>query len=165
MSSCAGTIGFGVYLLISGMENIGIYSIGDLYDLGFGAVNSNSVVGVAPTGLIATTLFANLPQGILSFLYLTYNGLFSCMLGAYEWNRFARSHKPLRVTAPIEGQRSTYYLQLPYIYAIVRYFALSIYQECSDCVNKNGNIAATSHIWWTPLAHVAISLPCPGNCL
>jgi hypothetical protein len=104
------------------MQNVGIYNIKDLYDLGFGSVNANSVVGSAPTTLIATTLFANMPQAILSFLYLTYNGLFTCMLGSYEWSRFARFRRSLRVTAPVENQRSTYYLQLPYTYAIVRLF-------------------------------------------
>src|ERR1700709_2852078 len=62
---CIGVIGFGVYLLEQGMTTIGIHNIKDLYMLGFGSVNANSVVGVAPTGLIATTLFANLPQAIL----------------------------------------------------------------------------------------------------
>jgi len=101
------------------MSTINIYDIKTLWDLGFGTVSSDSTVGVAPTGLIATTLFANLPQGILSFLYLTYNGLFSCMFGALEWSHFGRFRKPLRVTAPEGSQRTTYYLQLPYTYAIV----------------------------------------------
>lgn len=101
------------------MGNIGITNLKDLYELGFGSVSANSVVSIAPTGLIATTLFANMPQAILSFLYLTYNGLFSCMLGADEWSRFALFRKPLRVTLPVGNQRSTYYLQLPYTYAIV----------------------------------------------
>ena len=120
-----GVIGLGIFLLIQGMIGVGIYNIKDLYALGFGSVNANSVVGIAPTGLIATTLFANLPQGILSFLYLTYNGLFTCMLGSYEWSRFSRFRKALRVTAPVGNQRSTYYLQLPYTYAIVRPFLSS----------------------------------------
>jgi hypothetical protein len=107
------------------MSTIQIYDIKTLWDLGFGTVNTNSVVGVAPRGLIATTLFANLPQGILSFLYLTYNGLFSCMLGSLEWSRFGRFRKTLRVTAPEGGQRSTYYLQLPYTYALVRFLPVS----------------------------------------
>jgi hypothetical protein len=106
------------------MQEINIYKLSDLYALGFGTVNANAVVGIAPTGLLATTLFANLPQGILSFLYLTYNGLFTCMLGSHEWSGFSRSHKPLRVTAPVENQRSTYYLQLPYTYAIVSSFLI-----------------------------------------
>lgn len=118
---CIGFIGFGGFLLQQGMGNVNVYNINDLYELGFGSVNANSVVGWAPTGLIATTLFANLPQGILSFLYLTYNGLFTCMLGSHEWSLFSRSHKPLRVTAPLGNQRSTYYLQLPYTYAIVSF--------------------------------------------
>jgi hypothetical protein len=117
--SCLFSIVLGIVLLEQGMHSIQIYDIKSLYEFGFGAVNSNSLVGVRPPGLLATILFANLPQGILSFLYLTYNGLFTCVLGAYEWSLFARSRKPLRVTAPIGKQRSTYYLQLPYIYAIV----------------------------------------------
>lgn len=115
---CTGFIGFGIYLLSLGMTQINIYNISELYALGFGTVSANSVVSVAPSGLLATTLFANLPQAILSFLYLTYNGLFSCMLGSYEWIRFGRFRKSLRVTAPVGNQRSTYYLQLPYTYAI-----------------------------------------------
>lgn len=117
-NSCVGFIAFGIYLLNLGMTQINIYNISELYGLGFGTVSANSVVSVAPTGLLATTLFANLPQAILSFLYLTYNGLFSCMLGSYEWSRFGRFRKSLRVTAPAGNQRSTYYLQLPYTYAI-----------------------------------------------
>ena len=129
---CIGVIGFGVYLLFQGMSNINIYDIKTLWGLGFGTVNTNSVVGIAPTGLIPTTLFANLPQGILSFLYLTYNGLFSCMLGVHEWSRFARFRKSLRVTAPEGSQRSTYYLQLPYTYALVCFPAVVLKEECPN---------------------------------
>ena len=63
-------------------------------------------------------LFANLPQTILSFFYLTYNSLFTCMLLGREWSLFGRHHCTLRVTSPGPGQRSTYWLQMPYIYAI-----------------------------------------------
>ena len=63
-------------------------------------------------------LLANLPQAIVSFLYLTYNALFTCMLVAKEWNNFAHKRKPLRVTYPVGRQRSTYWLQLPYTYSI-----------------------------------------------
>lgn len=68
---------------------------------------------------MGTIMFANLPQLVLSVLYLIYNGLFSAMLGAKEWSRFASSRRALRVTAPVTGQMSTYYLQLPYTFAIV----------------------------------------------
>lgn len=59
-------------------------------------------------------LLANLPQTIISFLYLTYNDLFTCMLVAKEWNQFAHKRKTLRVSYPVvEEQRSTFWLQLP----------------------------------------------------
>jgi hypothetical protein len=101
------------------MDNLGIYDIKSLYEMGFGTANPNSLVGVAPPGLISTVLFANMPQAILSFLYLSYNALYSCVLGAHEWSLFAGSRRTLRVTSPAGKQRSTYYLQLPYPYAIV----------------------------------------------
>src|SRR5262245_26110730 len=40
------------------------------------------------------------------------------MVMAKEWSDFAYERKTLRVTAPEGAQRSTYYLQLPYGYAI-----------------------------------------------
>lgn len=63
-------------------------------------------------------LLSNLPQTILSFLYLMYNSLYTNMLLAHEWNHFAHRRKPLRVTSPTSQQRSTYFLQFPYRYAI-----------------------------------------------
>lgn len=63
-------------------------------------------------------LLANLPQTIVSFLYLTYNALFTSMLVAKEWNEFSHKRKNLRVSYPVEKQHSTYWLQLPYTYSI-----------------------------------------------
>ncbi|KAI7276321.1 hypothetical protein KC345_g6807 [Hortaea werneckii] len=70
-------------------------------------------------GLVLSVLLANLPQAIVSFLYLTYNGLFTCMCLAHEYSQYglAGRKKPLRVTTPHGQQRSTYYLQLPFRYA------------------------------------------------
>lgn len=107
------------------MASLGIYNLEMLWQLGFGQVNGKAVVSVAPRGLIAKILFANLPQGILSFLYLTYNGLYSCMLGAHEWSLFGIRRRAVRVTTPVGKQRSTYYLQLPYWYAVVSFILTS----------------------------------------
>ncbi|KAG0646007.1 hypothetical protein D0Z07_7768 [Hyphodiscus hymeniophilus] len=107
----------GIVLLREGMKGVDIYDLKVLWELGFGQVNTEAIVSRAPKGLIAKVLFANLPQGILSFLYLTYNGLYSCMLGAHEWSLFATRRRTVRVTTPVGKQRSTYYLQLPYWYA------------------------------------------------
>ena len=57
-----------------------------------------------------------------------YNGLFTCMLFAEEWNAHASQRKFLRVTSPKERQRSTYRLQLPYRYGIPLLIASSTLQ-------------------------------------
>jgi hypothetical protein len=47
-------------------------------------MSTYTLVGIAPISIIRTILFANLPQGVLSLLYLLYGRLFSYMLGAQE---------------------------------------------------------------------------------
>ncbi len=78
------------------------------------AGSSNSVY----SSLIPTVIIANLPQLVLTFLYFAYNGLFTCMLLADEWNGYAYERKYLRVTSPRGQQRSTYWLQLTFRYAV-----------------------------------------------
>jgi hypothetical protein len=113
----------GSFLLRVGMDNTGVHNIKALYDLGFGAVNNNSIIRsdflTSNTSTLGLVLISNSPQLLLSILYLNYNGLFSCMLAADEWSRFRQTRKSLRVTSPSGQQRSTYFLSLPYKYAIV----------------------------------------------
>ncbi|KAG0126956.1 hypothetical protein HOY82DRAFT_626498 [Tuber indicum] len=85
---------------------------------GFGKVRVISILLTYTTNIRQAILIANLPQTILSFLYLTYNSLFTCMLSGHEWSLFGHRHRSLRVTSPRPGQRSTYWLQLPHTYAI-----------------------------------------------
>ena len=92
-----------------------------LWSLGYGTVSIETIphiYGSISGKLIPMTLIANFPQALLSFLYLTYNALFTCMLTAKEWSAFAHQRKTLRVTCPVGNQRSTYWLQLPYRYGI-----------------------------------------------
>lgn len=98
-------------------------SIAHLWKLGFGAVSSESLIKIISMpkgqgGIIASVLLANTPQALLSFLFLTYDGLLSSMLLMEEWIGFAYERKALRVTWPIGMQRSSYWLQLPYKYAV-----------------------------------------------
>ena len=89
--------------------------------MGYGTVTEDSMFDwnlEGSSGLLLNALVTNLPQVVLSFLYLLYNDLFTSMLLAYEWNGYARERKPLRVTVPKGAQRSTYRLQLPYKYGI-----------------------------------------------
>ena len=90
-----------------------------LWSLGFGNISAETLFSFRRNlsgagGLLTTVLLANSPQLLLSFLYFSYNGIFTCMLMVQEWNGYAHKRKPLRVTSPTEKQRSTYYLQLPY---------------------------------------------------
>jgi hypothetical protein len=68
--------------------------------------------------ILSCVLVANLPQAIISLIYLAYNGLFTCMLANREWAQYAVKRASLRVTLPSAGQRSTYFLQLPYAFSL-----------------------------------------------
>ena len=119
------------FLLHLGLTNISLSSrsIPYLWSLGFGTVTAESIITSAywpgnqenesaQGALLLNILISNSPQLILSFLYLTYNGLFTSMLLSKEWSGFANHRKNLRITSPKGQQRSTYWLQLPYRYSI-----------------------------------------------
>ena len=96
-------------------------SISHLWSLGLGTVTSESLLKmnvIGDAGLVATVLIANLPQTFLSFLYLFYNKILTSMLLAREWSNYAHHRKGLRVSSPKDSQRSTYFLQLPYLYGV-----------------------------------------------
>ncbi|KAJ5193760.1 hypothetical protein N7491_001090 [Penicillium cf. griseofulvum] len=70
------------------------------------------------SGIFSMIFMANIPQILVSLAYFFYNGLLTCMLGAVEYDNYAKEQKPLRVSWPRGAQRSTYYLSLPYRYSI-----------------------------------------------
>jgi hypothetical protein len=53
-------------------------------------------------------------------VYFNYNNIITTLFLGYEWNSYAFSRKGLRVSNPSKGgaQRTTYFLQLPYRFAI-----------------------------------------------
>ncbi|KAI7546111.1 hypothetical protein KC331_g5819 [Hortaea werneckii] len=97
-----------------------------IFETGFGAVDSRALITTKLlqddfAGLGSAVLLANMPQAVMSFLYLTYNGLFTCMCLAHEYSQYGLikdRKKPLRVTTQHGQQRPTYYLQLPFRYAV-----------------------------------------------
>ncbi|KAJ9298484.1 hypothetical protein DTO271G3_3451 [Paecilomyces variotii] len=109
---------------IIGVEEYGSSSaLPALWKLGFGSATSETIVtAFSPaTGgsfFIGMVLVANLPQLLVSTAYFLYNGLLTNMLLAAEYDDYAISRKPLRVSWPKGQQRSTYYLSLPYRYSI-----------------------------------------------
>ena len=94
--------------------------ISDLIRLGFGAVDPRTLIGFQGNWhTIQIALVANLPQLVLSTIYFSFNGLFTATFLGLEWNSYARERKGLRVSKVPEGlQRSTYFLQLPYRFAL-----------------------------------------------
>ena len=68
--------------------------------------------------LTVRVLAANLPQFLLSLVYMSYNDLFTRMQLAQEWLSYSRTRKSLRVTNPEGEQRSTRFLQLPFTHAV-----------------------------------------------
>ena len=92
--------------------------------LGLGRVRLQSIIGgldlasIGRTTMIASVLLVNAPQPIFSMFYFLFNGLFTAMLLTAEWADFAHKRRPLRVSDPKPGQRSAYFLQLPYRYTL-----------------------------------------------
>ena len=111
-------------LLIYGVHQTYFYSFSSLLSLGLGTVSIQTIIfwslpNSGTVGLLSNVLVANLPQLILSIAYFTYNGLFTSMLAGLEWSQMAWQKKSLRVSQNPQGeQRSSYFLQLPYRYAI-----------------------------------------------
>lgn len=114
-------------LLAYGIDQLhGPQTFSYIWSLGIGAVRpavliAGNILGAfnhGSAGLIGAVLLANLPQALLSFLYLYYNNLFTAMCLAHEWNNFSSTRKGLRVSRPKGEQRSKHFLQLPFRYAI-----------------------------------------------
>jgi hypothetical protein len=97
-------------------------SLRDLWKLGFGQVHPDVLIGpwaldsIQSYGLAITAniLIANLPQAVLSFLYVLVNGLLTSLFLAQEWSGYAQERKALRVSSRRGQQRRTYFLSLPY---------------------------------------------------
>jgi hypothetical protein len=103
-------------------------SLPALWGWGLGAANTVMVVGgwvkdaggKTPTRqFFVSVIVANLPQIVLSYLYLLYNGLLTCLLVGAEWSNFAVHKKSLRVSEKATGfQTSGFFLSMPYRYGI-----------------------------------------------
>ncbi|KAE8306199.1 hypothetical protein BDV41DRAFT_583543 [Aspergillus transmontanensis] len=108
-----------VGLLIAGL--MGIQDTNMIWKSGIGTVNSQTMISPIgfPTTLLPVTIIVNTPQTVFSMIYFTTNAIFSTMVLSSEWNSYALQRKGLRVsTAPKGSQRSTYFLSLPYRYAL-----------------------------------------------
>lgn len=91
----------------------------DIWSAGFGAISEQTIVSPSGTSILGNALIVNAAQPVFSTLYFSYNNIVTSMTAAHEWSTYAISRKGLRVsTRPKGAQRSTYFLSLPYRYAI-----------------------------------------------
>jgi hypothetical protein len=88
-----------------------------LWRTGFGDVKGNNLLAFQ-TSLLGGVLLANLPQTLLSYLYLAGNAFYTTMLISAEYANYSVHRKTLRVTSPVGQQRSSYWLGIPFRYAI-----------------------------------------------
>jgi hypothetical protein len=69
--------------------------------------------------LLSNVLLSNMLQPILSLLYFAFNDIFTCIMLALEWSGYMDERKGLRVsTNPAGSQRASYFLQIPFKFAI-----------------------------------------------
>ncbi|KIK68784.1 hypothetical protein GYMLUDRAFT_256438 [Collybiopsis luxurians FD-317 M1] len=108
----------------SNVSSHGITGIAALWQFGVGKPHSETILGrlgsptQAYSALFVAVLISNLPQLILSMIYLVFNSLCTTLFLAFEWSSYARCRKPLRVSSPNGKQRSTYFLQIPYRFSL-----------------------------------------------
>jgi hypothetical protein len=88
-----------------------------LWKIGFGTVSGQNIM-TFKTSLMGIILLANTPQLMLSYLYLSFNTLCTNMFIGYEWASYSRRRKGLRVTKPVGQQRGTYWLSVPFRFAV-----------------------------------------------
>jgi len=75
---------------------------------------------------MTNVVLANIPQLVVSFAYIFFNNLLTCMLLAKEWSDYGLTFKPLRVSNPHGQQQSTYWLQPPWIYSMPLMAAMAV---------------------------------------
>ncbi|GKZ80632.1 hypothetical protein AnigIFM56816_004858 [Aspergillus niger] len=85
---------------------------------GFGSVQSDALLTNLATTYVGMELLANTPQFLVSLLYFLFNDSLTRMLHAADYNSYAVSRRPLRVSFPQGEQRSTFYLSIPYRYCL-----------------------------------------------
>ncbi|KAK6858563.1 hypothetical protein PG995_006262 [Apiospora arundinis] len=105
--------------LLVGVITSSLYGFSSDDGITFGPSNGQQTIEfLEHLGYVATLIVVNMPQLILSFVYLVINSLYTQMQVEKEWNSYGLANRPLRVSYPHGQQTSTYRLQLPYKYSI-----------------------------------------------
>jgi len=130
LTLCTAAISTVIGLLVTGNQTVIDSGTSNPYSLGFGNYYEAAVLSIfsnesltsddftSNSLLIAMVAVANIPQVLVSCLYFAYNTVYTSMVSADEWSRFSVHRKSLRTTDPVGLQRSTYWLSLPWTYAL-----------------------------------------------
>ncbi|EXJ70327.1 uncharacterized protein A1O5_06395 [Cladophialophora psammophila CBS 110553] len=120
LSVAAGFLGRGVTAIVGSKSLSSLWSIGLGNGSGRTLIQNDAMLRSGRSALITSVVLANIPQLVLSLLYFTYNGLFTCMLLASEWKSYSLRRKGLRISSarPKGAERSGYFLQLPFRFSI-----------------------------------------------
>ena len=117
---------------VSSLRNRGISTtISSLWSLGFGALKPFTYIYIGLpelglNGLLSNVIIANLPQLVLTIMYLFYNAVLSCFLVQLEFSKMCARIKPLRVSEPQGIQRSSYFISLPFRYGLPLYMSSGV---------------------------------------
>lgn len=108
-----------------------VRGISGLWSLGFGVLTPYTFLQIGlpkadPAGLILNVLGANLPQLLVSLLYIFYNGMISSFMVQREFSRMKTVRKTLRVSEPNGIQRSSYFISLPLRYGLPLYITSGV---------------------------------------
>ncbi|KAK1830203.1 hypothetical protein QBC39DRAFT_285692 [Podospora conica] len=150
-------------------------TMASLWKLGFGALTPFTYLVLSlpradPAGLITNVLIANLPQLLLSIIYLAYNVMLSAFLVQREFSHMHEVRKPLRVSEPTGIQRSSYFISLPLRYGIPLYassgvmhwlLSQSLFLARITAVSPSGEIDAVhsfSSCGYSPIAIIIAML-------
>ncbi|KAI1872788.1 uncharacterized protein JN550_003662 [Neoarthrinium moseri] len=103
------------------------FSLQDKLFLGFGQASTQTTVSIGPgsgpgedLGVLKSTLLANIPQLVATYVYVACNSVLTSMLAHHEVSSYAIRRRGLRVSFPKRktAQRDTYFLQVPYKLAL-----------------------------------------------
>lgn len=107
--------------LVRGIEfirSLGFYTTAaQMWHLGWGKPIDGVYIAMdSHRGWLEYVIIANAYQQLISLLYMLFNRLLTSICLTKEWAQFAQTLKPLRVTHPIDSQRSSYFISLPWRY-------------------------------------------------
>jgi hypothetical protein len=107
-------------LLLLGVNSSGLMSFTEIKAYGLGHLDLDNMISynLLPQSVELYAILPNIPQLVISCLYLLYNDLFTRFYLAKEWSSYSRYRKHLRVQFPKGAQRGSHFLSLPWRWSI-----------------------------------------------